>query len=521
MVPVPSNELMAESTMFAGLLVKCYTTMTETMTGIGHMSKLPKYIRLRSGTYHYQRDYPTKLKHLCHTKTFTHPLGLFANNATATEVTKAAIEAGEAFDRQLKLIASSDPDALSATDKDKAVIEFLRKRGLSKGAYVRVAKDSVISAQEEAEQRQLQPHESDHADWAIPEMEDVLEKQQRGEPLTLKDTIIGDAYMTLINKQAAKPKTLGSLWAEYVSDRSIDVNSRKGKKYVNYWKQWLAIAGDCIIGPLSQAHIREGLAAYAKDRAGKVASSSIERELSPVMACLRLGSDVYGFDWSLKLPRIKKTAVNSRHPLEPDHQLELIKAVLTQDGIKPVYGVALLLCLQGGMMVSEISRLRPEDIALDAVVPHLKIVNETKNDDRKRIVPIVLGLELIKEHLGSTIAWLAGSTESTPSATLKKIMRRTIDSPKTSVHCLRHTLKVNGQNSGVSVLTLASIAGWADPQRKVSKHLLNYGSTGISKDATVIKLRDDSMIIHRELIALEASLRDQNSNVLAFAAQGS
>ena len=171
-------------------------------------------------------------------------------------------------------------------------------------------------------------------------------------------------------------------------------------------------------------------------------------------------------------------------------------------------------------MVSEISRLRPEDIALDAVVPHLKIVNETKNDDRKRIVPVVLGLELIKEHLGSTIAWLAGSTESTPSATLKKIMRRTIDSPKTSVHCLRHTLKVNGQNSGVSVLTLASIAGWADPQRRVSKHLLNYGSTGISKDATIIKLRDDSMIIHNELIALEDSLK-ADSNVLAFATQGS
>jgi len=504
--------------------------------------KLPKYISLRSGTYHYQRDYPTKLKHLCQTKAYTKPLGLFANNATATEITKAAIEAGEAYDRQLTLISSSDPDALTATDKDKAVIEFLRKRGLSKGRYLRVKKDAAISMQEQKMADEVRTLLTDggieravakdlsyqsftdealHADWAVPEFEDVLDKQARGEKLSLKDTIVGDAWLSLVNKQEAKPKTLGSLWAEYVSDRSIDVNSRKGKKYVNYWKQWIAIAGDCIIGPLSQAHIREGLAAYAKDRASKVASSSIERELSPVMACLRLGSDVYGFDWSLKLPRIKKTAVNSRHPLEPDHQLELIKAVLTQDGIKPMYGVALLLCMQGGMMVSEISRLRPEDIALDAVVPHLKIVNETKNDDRKRIVPVVLGLELIKEHLGSTIAWLAGSTESTPSATLKKIMRRTIDSPKTSVHCLRHTLKVNGQNSGVSVLTLASIAGWADPQRRVSKHLLNYGSTGISKDATIIKLRDDSIIIHQELIALEDSLRDQNSNVLAFAAQGS
>ena len=493
--------------------------MTGIMTGIGQM-KLPKYIRLRAGTYHYQRDYPTKLRHLCHTKTYTRPLGLYANNATTTEISKAAIDADEAFERQLKLITNSDPNALSATEKDKAVVEFLRKRGLNKGAYVRVAKDAAISAQEEAEQRQLQPHEYDHADWKIPEMDDVLDKQARGEKLTLQDTIVGDAYISLINKQEAKPKTLGSLWAEYVIDRSIDVNSRVGKKYVNYWKQWIAIAGDAVIGPLSQAHIREGLAAYAKDRAGKVASSSIERELSPVMACLRLGSVDHGFDWSLKLPRIKKTAVNSRHPLEPNYQLELIKAVLTQDNIKPMYGVAILLCLQGGMMVSEISRLRPEDIALDAVIPHLKIFNGTKNDDRERIVPVVLGLELIKAHLSKTIKWIAGSTESTPSATLKKIMRRTIDAPDTSAHCLRHTLKINGQNAGVSVLTLASIAGWADPQRKVSKHLLNYGSTGISQDAMVIKLRDDSRLIHKELIELEASLK-VGSNVLAFTAQGS
>ena len=477
--------------------------------------KLPKYIRLRAGAYHYQRDYPTKLRHLCHTKTYTRPLGLYANNATTTEIGKAAIDADEAFERQLKLIANSDPDALPATEKDKAVVEFLRKRGLNKGQYLKVSRDSAIAAQEATEQRQMQADEGNYADWAIPEMEEVLEKQDRGIPLTLQDTIVGEAYISLINKQEAKPKTLGSLWAEYVIDRSIDVNSRVGKKYVNYWEQWIAIAGDAVIGPLSQAHIREGLAAYAGDRAGKVASSSIERELAPVMACLRLGSEEHGFDWKLRLPRIKKTTPSSRHPLEPHQQLELIKAVLTQDGIKPMYGVALLLCLQGGMMVSEIGRLQPEDIALDAVVPHLKIVNKTKNDDRKRIVPLVLGLELIKAHLSETIKWLSGSTESTPSATLKKIMRRTINSPSTSVHCLRHSLKINGQNAGVSVLTLSSIAGWHDPQRKVSEHLLNYGSTGISQSAIVIKLRDDSIIMHKDLITLEQSLR-ADSNVLAF-----
>ena len=130
------------------------------------------------------------------------------------------------------------------------------------------------------------------------------------------------------------------------------------------------------------------------------------------------------------------------------------------------------------------------------------------------IVPIVLGLDLIKENLSDTIKWLRGSTESTPSGTLKKIMRRTIDSTTTSPHCLRHTLKINGQNAGVSVLTIASIAGWADPQRKVSRHLLSYGSTGISQSKIVQILYQDSRRMHEHLIALEISGSD--SNVIAF-----
>jgi integrase len=515
-VPVGRLELSSVMPMFAGLLRYVVDCIQGIIQGILSM-KLPKYIHLRSGTYHYQRDYPTKLRHLCQTKAFTRPLGLSANNASADQITKAALDAGEAYARHLVLITNSDPDALNATDKEKAVGDFLRKRSLSKGQYLRVAKDSAISAQEEEEQRQLQPAEYNHADWAIPEFDEVLEKQQRGMKLTLQDTIVGDAYISLINKAAAKPKTLGSLWPEYVNKRDLDVNSRKGKKAAKYWDRWIRLAGDVIIGPLTQDHIEAGLDAYVVERTGKVASASIERELNDVMSCLNGANKLYRFKWVLELPWMKKTPSKARHPLEPHQQIELFTAVLRED-IKPMLGAALLLCLQGGMMTSEIGRLLPEDIALDAVLPHIKIVNRTKNDDRKRIVPIVFGLDLIKAHLAETIAWIARTTEATPSATLKKAMRRTIDAPGTSAHCLRHTLKVLGQNSGVSVLTLASIAGWADPQRKVSAHLLNYGSTGISQDAVMIKLRDDSRIMHSELIALEVKIKQQLvSNVVAFA----
>ena len=485
-----------------------FADMTETVTGIGDMN-LPKYVRNRNGTYHYQRDFPTRLRHLCHTKTFTHPLKLFANNATNVEVAKAAIESAEAYDRQIALISNSDPDALSATDKDKAVVDFLRKRGLKSGQFLKVAKNSDITALEEAGGGQMQPHEYSYAEWAIPEFDEVLNKQNRGEPLTAQDRVIGDSYMALTNRARAKPRTLGSLWPEYAEYREIDPTSRNGKKALKYWNRWIGLAGDTLISPNTQAHINEGIDAYVRDRAKYVSSQTLRRELGDVTACLRMAADKHRFDWTIRLPRFKETKPNSRHPLEPHQQVELVRAILDPQGtINPKYGAAMLLCLQGGMMVSEIERLQSDDIGLEADIPHIKIVNETKTEDRMRIVPIVLGLDLIKQHLSETIKWLRGSTESTPSGTLKKIMRRTIDSATTSPHCLRHTLKINGQNAGVSVLTIASIAGWADPQRKVSRHLLSYGSTGISQSKIVQILYQDSRRMHEHLIALEISGSD-------------
>ena len=465
---------------------------------------LPKYIRPRRGSYHYQRRYPTRLKHLIQQSLFTYPLQLQIANATVIEIQKATIKAEEAYQRELIMITNSDPDALSATELDKAVVEFLRRRGLVAGQFLKVVKDVDVSAKEEETQTQLQAQEYNYADDVIPEFEDVLRKQNIGEPLTTKDKVVGTAWMKLTNKASAKPKTLGSLWDEYVEFRGIDLESRNGKKALKYWERWISLAGDAVISGNTLQHINEGMDAYVLAREGKVSSQTLIRELGDVTACLRKASRKHRFGWHIELPEIKKTPVQSRDPLEPQQQIELVKAILdSTGGIKPIYGVVMLLYLQGGMMVSEIKRLRPDDISLDADIPHLKIVNDTKTDDRKRIVPIVLGLDLIKEHLAGTIEWLKGTTESAPSATLKKIMRRTIDSPRTSPHCLRHSFKINGQNAGVSLLTIASIAGWSDEQRRASKHLLNYGSTGISQSSIMRTLYEDSLKIHKHLIDIE------------------
>ena len=56
--------------------------------------KLPKYVTARKGSLHYQRQYPTKLRHLCMTTAFTRPLGLSIKQATDDEILKAACNLG-------------------------------------------------------------------------------------------------------------------------------------------------------------------------------------------------------------------------------------------------------------------------------------------------------------------------------------------------------------------------------------------------------------------------------------------
>ena len=167
-------------------------------------------------------------------------------------------------------------------------------------------------------------------------------------------------------------------------------------------------------------------------------------------------------------------------------------------------------------MTSEIRRLETEHLGLDTDIPHLKIVGKTKTKERKRIVPIVLGVDLIKEHLSDTIKWLRSVTESTPSATLKKIIRKVTGNERLVTHSLRHTFRSNAQVAGVDMLSINDIAGWRDKDRGQSEHMFHYGAEGIAQTDRMKKLYEASLKIHSHLLLLEKS---SGSNVVAFKKQ--
>jgi hypothetical protein len=352
----------------------------------------------------------------------------------------------------------------------------------------------------------LQAHESDYSDIVIPEFDDVVDKYNRGEKLTFEERVIGEAWMSLHNRAKAKPKTLSSLWSDYAQSKGIDVASRAGKRITNRWKRWLAIAGDVTISNSTLDHIHDGLDAYVANRVAEgVSGASIRRELNDIVACLRYASKRYRLKWVIERPDVPNSKPKQRIVMTRSEQLQLVDYCASTSGSEAPIAACVLLMLQGAMMPSEIKRLTPERLKLSGELPLLVVDGETKTNARKRIVPVVLGVEFIAEHLPTALEWLNKTTESNHSHKIKRLLQAATGNDRLTGHCCRHTFKANCDSNGVSPTAAATIAGWSGKQVGFSDNMLNYGTDSLSQTEVVANLFRESQKIHQHLLTPTAS----------------
>ena len=455
---------------------------------------LPKYVRIKGKQLYYQRDYPTNIRDLIGKKTYSANLRI-NNTESATAIQKAAIEHSERFELDCKTAKNSDISAYTDAELDKQALRIIEKARLNTGELNQV--NEAFTG--------LDPTSAANIALGEANIDALVDKQNAGEPITFHDKALLRARNLLTTKKSKQLKTLSQLWQDYVKHRGIDLESRNGKKAKKYWEQWFSLIGEQYATKDLNEAIADSLQDFADSREGKVSQRTIERELSDVMAALKLGSKRYRLIWNIQRPVIKKTSKAKKFPLTKEEQHKLVttifnKPLTTSERRASVLG---LLYLQGGMMASEVQRLLPQDISLNTAIPHIVIRNKAKTDARHRIVPIVLGIEFLKAHMTDTIEWTQNITESTWSALLKKFLRKATGNPVVTGHCLRHTFKANAQAVGASPLSIASIAGWTEGQRTMSEHLLNYGSQGISSSAIVLQLYNDNKQINQHLIDIE------------------
>lgn len=461
--------------------------------------KLPKHVKPTGSTLGYQRAIPTKLRHVSPIKNWTYPLGVPAT-ASDSEIATAWAKANEAFELHCKTLTNSSPAAYTETEVERLAEDFLRRKSLTWGQFSDVV-DPEVRAREQEAQQDLQAYPSDYADHHIPEYDQVQQEiyKDGNRPPTLQERVVIRAWEAVQTRRKSQPRTLTTLWKAYLQHRGVNVDNREGQRIQRRWDKFISVVRDTVVAPDTPDHIELGLDDYVDQELERgIAPSSIKRNLREPLACLKWANRQYRLKWRpIELRDMRPHRPKEKKPLSVEHQLLLLEsAKQKQDWVS----AALIMMLQGGCMPTELARLRPEqDICLDAEIPHIVISGgdegRTKQEARKRIVPVVLELDLLKSCLIEAVERLA--TVKEPSATLSKRLRAHV-SPEYSSHCLRHTFRANGTSAGANPLALEAIGGWSGSN--VNKVMLGYGASGISNSEVLRQLQAENKKIHAHLL---------------------
>lgn len=460
--------------------------------------KLPKNVYRKKGdVLFFQKDFPTKLRHLLQTKTFSYSLGLKVG-ASDKEISIARIKALEVFDAELKYITERDPNSFKVDEHQQRARELLRRMGLKAGQLSTPVIDNRVGDITPYIAGELMPEIADM------EARDEVYRQDNGDyaqrPHSPMEQAQLVAYKMLLEAESDKPKTLTSLYQEYKQTSLNGKDQRDLRRIDTRWNRFVSLLPTTLISNKTIDDIHDALDKYVTERGDLVKGQTIDRELTSIVSCLKWANRKYRFKWIIERPVIKFDKVEEKQVLTREHQQMVANGCLRYK--RPEVACIALLQLQGAMMPSEVKRLTDECILLEGDYPLLIIKGDTKTNARKRIVPIVLHRDFIQQHIHDSVSWLNSCTDTAHSHALKNLLSDlTGNRDKYTSHCFRHTFRANREASGADIVHSATIAGWGAKGAGVSEHLLNYGAEGLTQSEVVKALSKTSKKIHEHLIS--------------------
>lgn len=437
---------------------------------------------------------------------FSKKLNLSVDKTNPLILEKHRSVANELFQLKVTMYRNSSPDALSANELAKLVIDELASRKLKPGHL-----ESTDDVTLDDEFGEISSYEQNKglANSLIPEAKDIdwsIYTQGRLESdLTLQEQVTLMARSALLNRKIASPVTCDSLWEEYYKHNELSLKSpRIMKKTRARWDKFSSYLGVHFLSETSvQSDIRPALNNYVKylQESRQVKNSTIDRYLNDILAILNFGSEFFEFNWIVKKPKFGKVVNQARKQYQAKEQIIIVKSCLEQDGHKAQVALCILMYLQGGMMPSEIERLRPEDIRLSDLTPCLVISQTAKTKDRRRVVPVVFGLDFIKIHIEHAQYWLKSTTESNASRQMKTMLNQFIPHmPEQTPHCLRHTFEHNVICNEANSHNAALIAGWSGDKAGISDRMLKYGMGDMLNTDYLNSLFKTSKVINKHLL---------------------
>ena len=258
---------------------------------------------------------------------------------------------------------------------------FYKRLHLSKTAPHDEIATAVSSLNHQYEQLVIAAETSLNSNESDPEastaMLAVLQQQQLNEQLTLND-----------------------LWQEYLVHKKLTGRARQIAEID--WHRFIRIAGNLLANDDSDTNRRlnAALKAQFQMRTQRVKASTAKRELSQVMAALKLGATRHQLYWRLDPIKASAPISTSRQSLS-QHQITQILKALGSDTSCTDVDAMILLALTAGVTPAEISRLNSNDIVLNGSTPHLHLRNSKQQ--RYRRAAITIAVDFLKHSIEGAI----------------------------------------------------------------------------------------------------------------------
>ncbi|MDG2175357.1 MAG: hypothetical protein P8M72_04380 [Gammaproteobacteria bacterium] len=477
------------------------------------MKSYPKYVREQKGNLYYQRDYPKKLQSIAGAKTYKNALGLKANNHSQTQLSRAIADASELFDIECRLHENSTPGAFQDNELDKAAADLVSRLHI-------VSEDSIDDLEEALDAGHL-----DLPGWhQVTDEMKAASYESREPKLTPRQEATWRAFKAIQNQFDKKPLIVRNLWDEYIKFRGLNPDDREDGRIIRRGERILSFIGEhSAYNPKIVRIIESGLEAYyvherskIKSNGGKRSVQGIKRDQNEIVAAINRGASLNHLGWKVKAQhQLDKTdPKEARIDLDKPVQIQLVNSCL-EDKKTPHLSTVILIELQCGAMASEIKRLDFDEAMeeLNAPLPMLKIgrkeETKTKTEERRRVAPIVIGVEYIKEHLEQTLKWLNRTSESNHSTMIKRKLVEVTGIKEASAHCLRHTIRANAESNDINHSHTSSICGWSGGA--LSKNAITYGIHRLSTHKGFLEIRESSLKMHQFILD---TIEEPDSNVV-------
>ena len=363
----------------------------------------------KDGSYCYIRDYPPKAIKASpkYPKQFCRHLGL-DNSCSDADLYKAMEESNRLFEIRVKMIRASNPEVSAHSEECSAFQEIFANA------------------------------------WAVSQ----------------EDMKFGPR------------KTMREAWNDYLKANNINISTADGKQKQARFEEILSLTGNFIISDDTKDEILSRIQTFISDRLltnPEIKAELVKRELADFVASI---SSVPKLSWGDSLTLDHKMGVfNFKLPEKPfrgrsfrDEELyQLINLCLNKPDEKCT---CLLVMAHAGMSIGEIKRLNPDsDLYLSSEYPHIIFRGNTdqsaKSRYRPRVVPIVIGLDVVGDWLPSTIEWLNSSERYSPQKILSKQLRNLFgNEPTIKTSCFRHTWLRLAKRAQISEDSKGIITGW-------------------------------------------------------------